>query len=753
MRTAFLTFEFPPAHGGGLSTYLQQALKMLRAKGDQAFVLVTDNGVEKLKIEKYEGHDIIRVNVVGHPVARTMGYWAAASYVMAETLANAIAMFGMPDVVESCDGFGLAYFTLQRKHTLETPFRDLKVVVTAHTPCSLIDKWTGKSWHALPRYWTRESEMFCFKAADMVLAPSQFIIDQLKVDFECADVPFRLVRNPYQAILAMADDGNSLAEEVSVSTDGSKPPYYVFGSRVALWKGALDVANAFDRYWREGGKAQLRMFGADAPDAPGGSSLSDFIRGKYNAHVEAGRLQLHGLAAPEELARQKRLALALLHPSHKENLPYTVIEHMAVGGVVIASANGGQAELIVHGESGLLFPAKNVAAIVDCLHQCEAMDKAGRAAMGRAAAASVAAQCNYDAVHAARQAALANLDPVHKDFPFIRGEQRKFMAPAATNSPRLSVVIPYFQLPDFITETVDSALASTFTDLEVIIVDDGSADARSAEVLTTLAARPSVRVLRQDNAGVAAARNFGVANARGIYVALLDADDIVVPTYYERCVALLDRYENVGFAGSWNDDFDEGGTIRHWPTFNPEPPMQLIFNTTNCQGLVMRREAYDLGGGHDAGLNMFLDDWEAVISMLAQGVRGVMIPAPLFRYRVRQGSVYRSKADQWLTNYEYIIAKHRKFYAKYAGEIIAFLNANGPNLNYHNPTWQSASASALLTSDEFAKGRLARLLRGYYIFQRDHKLGQLFRRRLEIFVPLLDRLVAFLYRLRSKKAW
>jgi glycosyltransferase involved in cell wall biosynthesis len=745
MRVAFLTFEFPPTHGGGLSTYMTHTLKMLRTKGDQAFVLVIDNSVQKQKIEKFEGHDIIRINVNAHPICKTMGYWAAASYVIAEALAEAIPVFGMPDVVESCDGFGLAYYTLQRKHTLERPFLDLKVIVTAHTPCSLIDKWTGKSWYVLPRYWTRESEMFCLKAADMVLAPSQFIIDQLRTDFDCTDVQFKLVHNPYQSSGCKAENGLK-------NIESSKAPYYVFGSRIAMWKGALDIVNAFDRYWSNGGVAQLKMFGSDTTDAPDNGSLKEFIIRKYQKHVEAGRLHLLGLASPEELARQKRSALALLHPSHKENFPYTVIEHMAEGGLVIASENGGQAELIEHGKSGYLFPAKNIEAIVECLHQCDSMNEAKREEIGKAAKSVVEEKCGYDGVYASRQLALNEINPVRERFPFIRGNEKVFSICNAINSPRLSVVIPYFQLPDFITETVDSALASTLKDIEVIIVDDGSADTRSPEVLAVLEARSQVRVLRQENAGVAAARNFGVANARANYVALLDADDLVMPTYYERCVALLDLYDNVGFVGSWNDDFDEQGTIRHWPTFNPEPPMQLIFNTTNCQGLVTRKEAYNIGGGHDSGLKMFLDDWEAVISMLANGVRGIMIPAPLFRYRIRQGSIFRSKADQWLINYEYIISKHKKFYLEYAEEIICFLNANGPNLNYHNPTWPSSSASASMTTDEFSRGRLAKLLRGYYVFQRDTNVGRKIRRALNVFSPLLDWAVSYAYKIRRKRS-
>ena len=118
---------------------------MLRLAGEQAFVLVVDNSVAGQRFGKFDGHDVMRVNVVNHPVCRTMGYWPAASYVLSDALKDAVGFFGKPDIVEVCDGFCLGYFTLQRKLALKAPFCDLKVCVTAHTPCSLIDRWDGQS--------------------------------------------------------------------------------------------------------------------------------------------------------------------------------------------------------------------------------------------------------------------------------------------------------------------------------------------------------------------------------------------------------------------------------------------------------------------------------------------------------------------------------------------------------------------------------------------------------------------------------
>ena len=96
----------------------------------------------------------------------------------------------------------------------------------------------------------------------------------------------------------------------------------------------------------------------------------------------------------------------------------------------------------------------------------------------------------------------------------------------------ISVVIPAFNAADFIAETIASAFAQTYRPLEVIVVDDGSADDTAQ-----LAAALGCRVIRQPNGGVCAARNAGILAANGNWIALLDHDDIWMPTKLERQVA------------------------------------------------------------------------------------------------------------------------------------------------------------------------------------------------------------------------
>jgi CDP-glycerol glycerophosphotransferase len=107
--------------------------------------------------------------------------------------------------------------------------------------------------------------------------------------------------------------------------------------------------------------------------------------------------------------------------------------------------------------------------------------------------------------------------------------------------PRLSVIVPIYAVEPFLGDCLDSLAAQDVSDFEAILIDDGSPD-RSGELAERYAARdPRLRVVHQANAGLGAARNAGVALARGEFLAFLDADDMVPRDGYARLLAVLER--------------------------------------------------------------------------------------------------------------------------------------------------------------------------------------------------------------------
>src|SRR5919199_728512 len=106
--------------------------------------------------------------------------------------------------------------------------------------------------------------------------------------------------------------------------------------------------------------------------------------------------------------------------------------------------------------------------------------------------------------------------------------------------PRVSVVVPIYNVEPYLRSCLDSLAAQTYTDLEVVMVNDGSTD-RSAEIADAFSARdPRFRLLEQPNRGLSAARNTGIDAASGEFLAFVDSDDIVAPAAYELLVGALD---------------------------------------------------------------------------------------------------------------------------------------------------------------------------------------------------------------------
>ena len=115
----------------------------------------------------------------------------------------------------------------------------------------------------------------------------------------------------------------------------------------------------------------------------------------------------------------------------------------------------------------------------------------------------------------------------------------------ATDLPLVSVVVPLYNMEEFVGDTLRSVLASTYRHLEVIVVDDGSSDA-SASIVAKIAQQDSrVKLLHQANAGPCRARNNAVAASHGQYILPVDADNLLAPQFIAQAVPILEAQPNV----------------------------------------------------------------------------------------------------------------------------------------------------------------------------------------------------------------
>ncbi|HTB19606.1 MAG TPA: glycosyltransferase [Bryobacteraceae bacterium] len=206
----------------------------------------------------------------------------------------------------------------------------------------------------------------------------------------------------------------------------------------------------------------------------------------------------------------------------------------------------------------------------------------------------------------------------------------------------ISVIIPVYNVAGFLRQAVDSALAQTCRDIEVIVVDDGSTDC-SADTLRDLD-DPRLRVIREEHAGSAAARNAGLRSASGELVAFLDADDLWAPGNLERQSAFLASHPEVDMTFGHSLVVDEEGRSLGFRSSTCSGPVSLprLLRTNeigNGSCLLLRREALDRAGWFDPKLSacVDIDVWMRMASLRPGNV--VAIPEVLTFYRRRQGQI------------------------------------------------------------------------------------------------------------------
>ena len=212
-----------------------------------------------------------------------------------------------------------------------------------------------------------------------------------------------------------------------------------------------------------------------------------------------------------------------------------------------------------------------------------------------------------------------------------------------TTGPWVSVVVAGYNAERTIEATLAGALAQTFRDLEVIVVDDGSAD-RSRDIVRRLAETDArLSLVEQANAGPSAARNRGVEIGCGEIVACLDADDLWLPQHLELCVAMLDAYPGVGVCFAPCEIIDGNGRLTGEKTRVRLGPIEfrevLAGNpTATCSALVMRREAYREIGAMRSDMS-YAEDQEWLFRAVASRWKVQGIADYTVRYRVTTGSL------------------------------------------------------------------------------------------------------------------
>jgi Glycosyl transferase family 2 len=225
-----------------------------------------------------------------------------------------------------------------------------------------------------------------------------------------------------------------------------------------------------------------------------------------------------------------------------------------------------------------------------------------------------------------------------------------------SQDPLVSVILPVYNGETSVGQTLQSALSQTYRNIEVLVVDDGSSD-RTRIIVEEYAARdPRVRIIDQPNGGVARARNNGIAQARGEFIATLDADDLWDPAKIERQVRrMLEAGEGTGLVYCWWVWIDVNGTVLDrspaWMIEGRAFEMLLRVNYTGNASVPMyRRACLDRVEAYDEDLVRNgaggCEDWDLALRV-AERYDVAVVPELLVGYRRRPGSMSTRAETMW----------------------------------------------------------------------------------------------------------
>ena len=250
-------------------------------------------------------------------------------------------------------------------------------------------------------------------------------------------------------------------------------------------------------------------------------------------------------------------------------------------------------------------------------------------------------------------------------------------------TPLISVIIPCYNLGAYVDEAIQSVLAQTVQDFEILVLDDGSSDPHTVQLLAN-ASWPHTTTFRTANSGVARARNFLIQRSRGDFLCALDADDKLHPQYFERTLAAFEASPDLTFVASRLQMFGEQNLITP-ASLQCDLPTLLTDCPLFSAALVVRSAVIAIGGYDEQMPAQGDEDWDLWISLLEAGHRGIILPDILFYYRRRAGSLCDTctTGETHLRLVEYLTRKHDASFRAHLEEALLWKDRQ------HQERWRS----------------------------------------------------------------
>ncbi len=522
---------------------------------------------------------------------------------------------------------------------------DPAIYVVTHGPHDWLHEINFLPWdhrqHAILAFMERRS----VELADAMISPSHYLANWM------LSHGWRLPENVFveQNIV----DVSQFVKPTAAHAPISAPKELVFFGRQEVRKGLQLFCDALDRI-----SPTLCQAGVKITIMGKFSKVNGLHSGAYvlqrskNWNTGVGFLVKYDQEeALGYLLRSRALAII---PSLAENSPCVVAECLQLGIPFVASDSGGTAELVHEQDRAHCLVPPNPEAMSQALLRClESGQERGRMAIPQAE--TVQRWIDFHAPLSAKLPAYtsAGTQGVDERYQLELSQASISLpanAPAPHPGPRVSVCLVHFNNPALVNQALASALNQTYSNYEIIIVDDGSTKPEAISNLRVIESRKfrvPVKVVFQRNPYLGAARNAAVRNASGDYFIFLDDDNLLMPTAIEdfvRAAVLMNADIVTGvpyhFYGAVQPSEEQDGEILLLP-LGGCAEVGMFENCFGDANALIGRGAFQKVGGFHEDYGQAVEDWQFFATAVLKGLRIEVLPKPSFWYRVGHDGMLR----------------------------------------------------------------------------------------------------------------
>lgn len=230
------------------------------------------------------------------------------------------------------------------------------------------------------------------------------------------------------------------------------------------------------------------------------------------------------------------------------------------------------------------------------------------------------------------------------------------------SEPKVSIIVPVYNTEAFLSACVESLLCQTHRNLELIFVDDGSEDGSGA-ILEAYAEKDArIRVIRQKNGGVSAARNAGIGKALGDYIGFIDSDDTVEPNYVETLLSAFAAHPEIGvsicnrFIHGHPNGHTVGGAAGAGKVLSPKEAIQNAVSIGKSYEGYLWNKLFRASIFRDPKMRLdpaiaVCEDLLLCVEIFASGQSAYYDPTPLYHYRYREGGALRTLDEKRMTEF------------------------------------------------------------------------------------------------------